>query len=73
MIVPCWLAGTALQDPSTSLSTFTFYAMLSGFGGGAFSASMSNISYFFPKREAGTALGLNAGLGNLPVSVWRNS
>ncbi|MCA9788811.1 MAG: nitrate/nitrite transporter, partial [Cyanobacteria bacterium HKST-UBA05] len=69
MIVPCWLACTALQDPSTPLSTFTLYAMLSGFGGGAFSASMSNISYFFPKREAGTALGLNAGLGNLGVSV----
>ncbi len=69
MIVPCWLAGTALQDPTTPLSTFVFFAALSGFGGGAFSASMSNISFFFPKREAGTALGLNAGLGNLGVSV----
>jgi len=69
MIIPCWLAGNALQDPTTPLSTFTFYAMLSGFGGGAFSASMSNINFFFPKREAGTVLGLNAGLGNLGVSV----
>ncbi len=69
MIVPCWLAGTALQDPTTPLSSFVLFAALSGFGGGAFSASMSNISFFFPKREAGTALGLNAGLGNLGVSV----
>lgn len=69
MIIPCLLAGNALQDPTTSLDTFVTLAMLSGFGGGAFSASMSNISFFFPKREAGTALGLNAGLGNLGVSV----
>lgn len=69
MILPCALVGFALQDPSTSLSTFMFYAALSGFGGGAFASSMSNISFFFPKQEKGTALGLNAGLGNLGVSV----
>lgn len=40
-------------------------ALLCGFGGGNFSSSMSNISFFFPKAEKGTALGLNAGLGNL--------
>jgi NNP family nitrate/nitrite transporter-like MFS transporter len=30
---------------------------------------MSNISFFFPKAEKGNALALNAGLGNLGVSV----
>jgi len=69
LIIPCVLVGLALQDPSTPLSTFTFYAALSGFGGGAFAASMANINFFYPKREKGTALGLNAGLGNLGVSV----
>jgi NNP family nitrate/nitrite transporter-like MFS transporter len=69
MIVPCLLVGNALQDPTTPLSTFQLYAALSGFGGGAFASSMSNISFFFPKREKGTALGLNAGLGNLGVSA----
>lgn len=69
MMVPCYLVGQALQDPTTPLSTFMLYAAMSGLGGGAFASSMSNISFFFPKREKGTALGLNAGLGNLGVSV----
>lgn len=44
-------------------------ALLCGFGGGNFSSSMANISFFYPKAEKGTALGLNAGLGNLGVSA----
>mgnify|MGYP003402642405 CR=1 FL=1 len=46
-------------------------ALLCGFGGGTFSSLMSNISFFFPKAQKGTALGLNAGLGNLGVSVMQ--
>src|SRR5674476_1358646 len=38
-------------------------------GGGNFASSMANISFFFPKAEKGNALALNAGLGNLGVSV----
>jgi NNP family nitrate/nitrite transporter-like MFS transporter len=38
-------------------------------GGGNFASSMANISFFFPKAQKGTALGLNAGLGNLGVSI----
>ena len=30
---------------------------------------MANISFFFPRSEKGNALALNAGLGNLGVSV----
>jgi nitrate/nitrite transporter NarK len=44
-------------------------AFFSGIGGGAFASSMSNISFFFPKSKQGLALGLNAGIGNLGVSL----
>ena len=44
-------------------------ALLCGFGGGNFASSMANISFFFPQAEKGNALALNAGLGNLGVSV----
>ena len=49
--------------------TFAIIALLCGFGGGNFASSMSNIAFFFPKAEKGNALALNAGLGNLGVSV----
>lgn len=58
----------ALQDIHTPYIVFASLAVLSGVGGGNFSSSMSNITTFFPKRQQGTALGLNAGLGNLGVS-----
>ncbi|TRY16895.1 NarK/NasA family nitrate transporter [Tessaracoccus rhinocerotis] len=44
-------------------------AILSGIGGGAFSGLMPSTSYFFPKRLQGTALGLQAGIGNFGVSL----
>lgn len=64
-------AGIALQDLHTPYVTFVILAVLSGVGGGNFSSSMSNINGFFPKRLAGLALGLNAGIGNLGVSVMQ--
>ena len=69
LLLPCIGLGFAIQDPATSFTTFLLLGILAGIGGGNFSASMSNISYFFPKKMAGTALGLNAGLGNLGVSM----
>jgi len=71
LIVPALSTGIALQNPDTSFHTFIILAALSGVGGGAFASSMSNISFFFPKKEQGLALGLNAGLGNLGVSVMQ--
>ena len=71
LILPALGTGIALQDPGTSYSVFVVLAALSGLGGGAFASSMSNISFFFPKRMQGLALGLNAGLGNLGVSVMQ--
>lgn len=71
LLIPSLGAGIALQDKSTPFEWFVVLAALSGFGGGNFASSMSNISFFFPKRKQGTALGLNAGLGNLGVSVMQ--
>lgn len=71
LLFPAYGAGVALQDPNTGFSTFAMLAALSGIGGGAFASSMSNISFFFPKKMQGTSLGLNAGLGNLGVSVMQ--
>ena len=54
-----------------SYTTMLVLALLCGFGGGNFASSMANISFFFPKEQKGTALGLNAGLGNLGVSTMQ--
>jgi NNP family nitrate/nitrite transporter-like MFS transporter len=69
LAIPALWMGLAVQNPETSYVTFLIIALLCGFGGGNFASSMSNISFFFPKAQQGTALGLNAGLGNLGVSV----
>ena len=68
LIIPALITGFALQDKSTPLWVFQLCAFLSGIGGGNFACSMSNISGFFPKSKQGTALGLNAGLGNFGVT-----
>ena len=69
LIIPAVGIGIAVQDPTTSYTTMLVLALLCGFGGGNFSSSMANISFFFPKERKGSALGLNAGLGNLGVSA----
>jgi len=71
LILPTAGLGIALQDPETTYNTFAILAALSGIGGGAFASSMSNISFFFPKRMQGLSLGLNAGLGNVGVSIMQ--
>jgi NNP family nitrate/nitrite transporter-like MFS transporter len=71
LIVPALGVGIALTDPGTSYATFAVLAALSGLGGGNFASSMSNISFFFPRRVQGTSLGLNAGLGNIGVSIMQ--
>ena len=71
LILPALGAGIALQDKTTPYSVFALLAGLSGIGGGAFASSMSNISFFFPKRMQGLALGLNAGFGNIGVSLMQ--
>lgn len=71
LMIPALGLGIALQDKSTPLWVFQLLALLSGFGGGNFASSMSNISFFYPKRMQGLALGLNAGLGNAGVTTMQ--
>ena len=71
LILPALGVGFALRDPNTPFTVFAVLAALSGLGGGNFASSMSNISFFFPKKMQGLALGLNAGLGNIGVSVMQ--
>ncbi|MCZ8107238.1 MAG: MFS transporter [Burkholderiales bacterium] len=69
LLIPALGMGFAVQNPATPYWIFLVLALLCGFGGGNFASSMANISFFFPKAEKGHALAINAGLGNLGVSV----
>jgi len=69
LVIPAIGIGFAIQNPDTPYSVMLLLAALCGLGGGNFSSSSSNISFFFPKKEKGTALGINGGLGNMGVSV----
>jgi MFS transporter, NNP family, nitrate/nitrite transporter len=69
LLIPLIGWGIAVQNPNTTYATFMILALLSGIGGGAFSGFMPSTSYFFPKRLAGTALGIQAGIGNFGVSL----
>ncbi len=71
LLIPALWMGFAVKDPQTPYLVFVTIALLCGFGGGNFASSMANISFFYPKAQQGTALGLNAGLGNLGVSVMQ--
>jgi NNP family nitrate/nitrite transporter-like MFS transporter len=63
-----WL-GYAILDPATPFWTFLVIAFLLGMGGGDFSSYMPSTSLFFPKKLQGTALGIQAGIGNFGVSL----
>ncbi len=69
LMLPAVGIGIVVQNPDTPYFMFLGLALICGFGGGNFASSMANISFFFPKAEKGNALALNAGLGNLGVSV----
>jgi NNP family nitrate/nitrite transporter-like MFS transporter len=69
LLIPAVGIGYAVQNPDTPYVVLLILALLCGFGGGNFASSMANISFFFPRAEKGNALALNAGLGNLGVSV----
>ncbi len=71
LLLPAIGIGFAVQNPETTYVTFLVLALMCGFGGGNFASSMANIAYFYPKKTKGNALALNAGLGNLGVSVMQ--
>lgn len=68
-IIPCVGIGLALMNLSTPFWVFMVLAFLLGFGGGDFSSYMPSTNTFFPKRLKGTALGIQAGIGNFGVSL----
>lgn len=71
LILPALGLGIALSSPDTPFWHFQILALLSGFGGGNFASSMSNISFFYPKKIQGYALGMNAGIGNFGVTTMQ--
>ena len=71
LLAPAIGTGIALQHKEWPLWAFQLMALWSGVGGGNFASSMSNISTFFPKRLQGTALGINAGIGNFGVTTMQ--
>jgi NNP family nitrate/nitrite transporter-like MFS transporter len=69
LLLPTLWIGVAVQDINTNYAVFVAIALLCGLGAGNFSSSMANISFFYPQRLQGTALGLNGGIGNLGVGL----
>ncbi|OON82687.1 MFS transporter [Streptomyces tsukubensis] len=68
LLIPVGLAAVAMGRPGAPLWVFLLCGCVAGLGGGNFASSMTNINQFFPEREKGWALGLNAGGGNLGVA-----
>jgi NNP family nitrate/nitrite transporter-like MFS transporter len=68
-LIPCVGIGIAVMTPETPFWVFLVLGLLAGFGGGDFSSHMPSTSVFFPKRLQGTALGIQAGVGNFGVSL----
>lgn len=68
-IIPAVGIGLAVMNTTTPFWVFMVLSFTAGFGGGDFSSFMPSTSLFFPKRLQGTALGIQAGIGNFGVSV----
>ncbi len=69
LLLPTIGLASVVGDPTTPFTTLLAVSALAGFGGGNFASSMANITYFYPAREKGWALGLNAAGGNLGAAV----
>ena len=69
LFIPTTLLAVLVTRPDTPYGLMVAAAATAGLGGGNFASSMSNISFFFPDREKGFALGLNAAGGNIGVST----
>jgi len=69
LLVPLLGWFFAVQDPTTPYWVLLLLAFLAGLGGGNFSSFMPSTSLFFPKRLQGTALAIQAGIGNFGVSI----
>jgi NNP family nitrate/nitrite transporter-like MFS transporter len=69
LLIPCAMLTLAVVNDGTPFWFFLLTAAAMGLGGGNFSSSMANISFFYPEGKKGLALGLNAAGGNLGVAV----
>jgi MFS transporter, NNP family, nitrate/nitrite transporter len=68
LFIPTIALSYFVTQPDTPFSVMLCVAALAGLGGGNFASSMANISFFYPNRMKGWALGLNAAGGNIGVS-----
>jgi NNP family nitrate/nitrite transporter-like MFS transporter len=68
-LIPCIGIGLAVMNSASPFWLFVLLALLAGLGGGDFSSYMPSTRLFFPNRLQGTALGLQAGIGNFGVSL----
>ncbi|GIH03668.1 MFS transporter [Rhizocola hellebori] len=69
LLGPVALLYYCLSSAGTPYWIFLVAAAAAGVGGGNFASSMANISYFYPDRDKGSALGINAAGGNIGVAV----
>ncbi|WP_297082854.1 nitrate/nitrite transporter [uncultured Demequina sp.] len=69
LLVPTLGLAWVVGQPDTPFPVLVAIAATAGFGGGNFASSMANISFFYPDKEKGWALGLNAAGGNIGVAV----
>lgn len=69
LLLPMIGWALAVQDTDTSFTVLMLLAVASGIAGGSFSGYMASTSYFFPKRLSGTAMGLQAGIGNFGIGL----
>ncbi len=69
LLVPTVALAVVVQNPETPFGVMLLVAALAGVGGGNFASSMANISFFYPEKEKGRALGLNAAGGNLGTAA----
>lgn len=68
LFVPAGALAFFASRPGTPFWLMLTAAATAGLGGGNFASSMANISFFYPDRMKGWALGLNAAGGNIGVS-----
>ena len=69
LLIPTLALAWVVQHPEINFNVLMLVAATAGFGGGNFASSMANISFFYPEKEKGWALGLNAAGGNIGVAV----
>src|SRR6266513_4113555 len=68
LFIPTLALAYFVSEPETPFWLMLTVAATAGLGGGNFASSMANISFFYPDRMKGWALGLNAAGGNIGVS-----